>query len=105
MGINVFLQSLAGKTYTFFVENYTTIKELKEMYMDKSGVPPDQARIIFAGRQLEDTRTLSDYNIGADAILYCVLKLRGADGLQNNRLVPIGSSPPKEDTSDHGFKF
>ncbi len=104
MGFNVFLKTLIGKTETFYVEYYTTIRELKDMYMDKSGIPHDQVRLIFAGRHLEDKRTLSDYNIQADSTLHSVLLLRG--NIQNGRIVPIESaSSPKDTGADDGFKF
>eukprot|EP00593_Proboscia_inermis_P003010 CAMPEP_0171296922 /NCGR_PEP_ID=MMETSP0816-20121228/5644_1 /TAXON_ID=420281 /ORGANISM="Proboscia inermis, Strain CCAP1064/1" /LENGTH=140 /DNA_ID=CAMNT_0011770763 /DNA_START=46 /DNA_END=468 /DNA_ORIENTATION=+ len=76
-GMELFVKTLTGKTVTIEVEEGESIEDVKAKISEKEGIPPEQQRLIFGGQQLQDSKTIDDYDIGDDSTLHLVLRLRG----------------------------
>jgi ubiquitin len=89
------VKTLTGGTIQLLVNSAMELANVKELIQEKDGIPPDQQRLIFAGKLLEDGRTLADYNVPNDATMHLVLRLRGGmyhftSGRQDFKSLPSG---------------
>lgn len=75
--IQIFVKTLTNKNFTINVNTEDDVRTIKDRIFEKEGIPNDQQRLIFGGKQIEDGNKISDYSIGKDATVHLVLRLRG----------------------------
>ncbi|KAI8322830.1 polyubiquitin [Martensiomyces pterosporus] len=75
--MNIKIKTLTGKEIELDIEKDATILQIKERLEEKEGIPPQQQRLIFGGKQMDDTKTVDFYKIEGGSVLHLVLALRG----------------------------
>ncbi|XP_016098462.1 NEDD8 isoform X2 [Sinocyclocheilus grahami] len=75
------LETLTGKEIEIDIEPTDKVERIKERVEEKEGIPPQQQRLIYSGKQMNDEKTAADYKIQGGSVLHLVLALRGGQNL------------------------